>query len=184
MSAGRPALVLHDDTGTSVESLRAVNAKDADAYASFRTSTERLSSVIAATFDSPPPDIDSPSASDLWSLLKAGRRFRSLGKRDGYRLLRWLPMPISDLMEEWFEDERLQAMLAGPGVSGTMRRVRGPPGLPGAAFREASRRRRWRSNDSRRAADRGRLRRPWLPPHARPGPRSATSDGRAHRGER
>ena len=58
LSPGRPALVLHDETSASVESLRAVNAKDAEAYASFRASIERLSSVIAATFDSPPPDIE------------------------------------------------------------------------------------------------------------------------------
>ena len=109
--------------------------------------------------------------------------FRSLGKRDGYRLLRWLPMPISDLMEEWFEDERLQAMLAGPGVSGTMLGSavrRGSLVLlsakhPGAALAVER---------FARAADRGRLRRPWLPPHARPGPRSCGRDGRAHRGER
>ena len=141
LSPGRPALVLHDETSASVESLRAVNAKDAEAYASFRASIERLSSVIAATFDSPPPDIDSPSASDLWSLLKAGRRFRSLGKRDGYRLLRWLPMPIADLMMEWFEDERLQAMLAGPGVSGTMLGPRSAGSSLVLLLREACRRR-------------------------------------------
>ena len=29
-------------------------------------------------------------------------------------------MPIGDLMAEWFENERLRALLAGPGVSGTM----------------------------------------------------------------
>jgi phytoene dehydrogenase-like protein len=119
-SPGGPPLVLHDNTSASVESLRAINVKDAEAYAAFRATIERLSSVIGATFDSPPPDIDAPSASDLWSLLKTGRRFRSLGKRDGFRLLRWLPMPVSDLMVEWFENERLRALLAGPGVSGTM----------------------------------------------------------------
>ena len=119
-SPGGPPLVLHDDAAATVGALRTFNVRDAEAYASFRASIERLASVIGATFDSPPPDIDSPSASDLWSLLKTGRRFRSLGKRDGYRLLRWLPMPVSDLLTEWFEDERLRAMLAGPGVSGTM----------------------------------------------------------------
>jgi phytoene dehydrogenase-like protein len=140
-SPGRPTLVLHDDIAASVASLRAINAKDAAAYASFRASIERLASVIGATFDSPPPDIDSPSASDLWSLLKTGRRFRSLGKRDGYRLLRWLPMPVSDLMIEWFEDERLQAMLAGPGVSGTMLGPRSAGSSLVLLLREACRRR-------------------------------------------
>lgn len=138
---GRPLLVLRDDTGASVESLRAINARDAEAYAAFRASIERLAAVIGSTFDSAPPDIDSPSASDLWSLLKTGRRFRSLGKRDGYRLLRWLPMAVSDLMAEWFEDERLQAMLAGPGVSGTMLGPRSAGSSLVLLLREACRRR-------------------------------------------
>jgi phytoene dehydrogenase-like protein len=113
-------IVLHDDVGASATNLRSFNSKDADSYAAFRASAERLASVIATTFDSPPPDIDDPSARDLWGLLKAGRRFRSLGSRDSYRLLRWLSMPIGDLMIEWFECERLRALLAGPGLSGTM----------------------------------------------------------------
>jgi phytoene dehydrogenase-like protein len=112
--------VLHEDVTASVESLRTSHPTDADAYSTFRTTIERLASVIGATFDSPPPDIDQPSASDLWSLLKTGRRFRSIGRRDGYRLLRWLSMPVSDLRAEWFECARLQALLAGPAVSGTM----------------------------------------------------------------
>ena len=69
--------------------------------------------MIGTTFDSPPPDIDHPNAQDLWGLLKAGRRFRSLGSRDSYRLLRWLPMPIGDLMIEWFE-QRTAASTAAP----------------------------------------------------------------------
>ena len=70
--------------------------------------------------ESPPPDVDSPSASDVWQLLKAGREFRRLGTRGGHQLLRWLPMPIADFTREWFEDDLLRATIAGPGVSGTM----------------------------------------------------------------
>jgi len=113
-------IVLHDDIAASANNLRSLGAKDADAYAAFHTAVEQIASVIATTFDSPPPDIDDPSARDLWGLLKAGRRFRSLGSRDSYRLLRWGPMPIGDLMIEWFDSERLRALLAGPGLSGTM----------------------------------------------------------------
>jgi phytoene dehydrogenase-like protein len=56
----------------------------------------------------------------LWHLLGIGRKFRGLGKRDGYRLLRWAPMAVSDLSREWFESDLLCAALAGPAVSGTM----------------------------------------------------------------
>jgi phytoene dehydrogenase-like protein len=132
-------VVLHDDVAVSASNLRSFNAKDADAYAAFRTAVERLASVIATTFDSPPPDIDDPSAKDLWGLLKAGRRFRSLGSRDSYRLLRWLSMPIGDLMIEWFQCERLRALLAGPGLSGTMFGPRSAGSSLVFLLREASR---------------------------------------------
>jgi len=138
-SPNGPALIVHDDIAASVQSLRAVDAKDAEAYGAFRTTAERLASVVSATFDSPPPDIDEPSASDMWALLKAGRRFRSLGRRDGYRLLRWVPMPAGDLVSEWFANQRLQAMVAAPGVSGTMLGPRSAGSALVLLLREASR---------------------------------------------
>jgi phytoene dehydrogenase-like protein len=79
-----------------------------------------MAAVLAATFDAPPPDLDEPGAGDLLNLLKAGRRFRALGTRDGYRLLRCLSMPVADLVHEWFESELLRATIAAPAVSGTM----------------------------------------------------------------
>ena len=133
------ALVLQDDSAAGANSLRLFNSKDADAYVEFRTSVQRLAAVIGTTFDSPPPDIDHPNAQDLWGLLKAGRRFRSLGSRDSYRLLRWLPMPIGDLMVEWFGNERLRALLAGPGLSGTMLGPRSAGSSLVFLFREACR---------------------------------------------
>jgi phytoene dehydrogenase-like protein len=138
-SLSGPALIVHDDIAASALSLRAINAKDAEAYGAFRATAERLASVVSATFDSPPPDIDGPSASDMWSLLKAGRRFRSLGKRDGYRLLRWVSMPASDLMAEWFDNPWLQAMVAAPGVSGTNLGPRSAGSSLVLLLREASR---------------------------------------------
>jgi phytoene dehydrogenase-like protein len=138
-SADGAPLVLHDDIAASANNLRSFNVKDADAYTAFRTSVERVASVIATTFDSAPPDIDDPSARDVWGLLKAGRRFRSLGSRDSYRLLRWVSMPIADLMIEWFECERMRALLAGPGLSGTMLGPRSAGSSLVFLLREASR---------------------------------------------
>jgi phytoene dehydrogenase-like protein len=114
------ALVLYNDVRRSAESIRAFSAKDADAYPEYRASMTRISSVIASVFASTPPSIDKPTMSELWTLLGTGRQFRALGKKDGYRLLRWGPMPVADLMHEWFETELLAAALAGAGVSGTM----------------------------------------------------------------
>jgi phytoene dehydrogenase-like protein len=114
------ALVLYNDVRRSADSIRALSAKDADAYPVYRAAMTRISSVIASVFASTPPSIDKPTMSELWTLLGTGRQFRALGRKDGYRLLRWGPMPVADLMHEWFETELLAAALAGAGVSGTM----------------------------------------------------------------
>jgi phytoene dehydrogenase-like protein len=102
------ALVVHRDPRRSAESIRAFSAKDADAYLGYRETIPRIAAVIASLFTSTPPSIDSPTAADAWNLLRAGRQFRSLGKKD------------ADLMHEWFETEVLAASIAAAGVSGTM----------------------------------------------------------------
>ncbi|MBM3818124.1 MAG: NAD(P)/FAD-dependent oxidoreductase, partial [Acidimicrobiia bacterium] len=114
------ALAVHQDPRQTAASIAGFSARDAAAYASYRTAIERVSAVLASLFASPPPDIDDPTGRDLWNLLATARTFRGLGRKDGYRLLRWGPMPVSDLLHEWFESDLLRAALAGPAVSGTM----------------------------------------------------------------
>lgn len=114
------ALVLYDDDRRSAASIRSFSAKDAEAYPKYREAMARVSSVLAALFARTPPSIDSPSAADALTMLRAGRTFRALGKKDGYRLLRWGPMAVADLMHEWFETDLLSASIAAAGVSGTM----------------------------------------------------------------
>lgn len=114
------SLVLARDPANPGDTLRGLSAKDADAYPAYRASIQRLSSVLAPILTNPAPDIDRPGARDLWGLLGTGRRFRALGKRDAYRLLRSAPMPVADLTREWFESDLLCATLSGPALSGTM----------------------------------------------------------------
>ena len=113
------ALVLWRNRARAVEQIRAFSAKDADQYPRFLESFARISGVIRAIAAAPPPDIDQPGATDLLQLLKAGRRFRALGKADGYRLLRWMPMPVADLVSEWFDSEPLRATIAAGGILGS-----------------------------------------------------------------
>jgi phytoene dehydrogenase-like protein len=114
------ALTLYDDVRRSADSIRGFSTKDAEAYPAYRGAIDRLTDVFASLFAVTPPSIEQPGPRDLWNLLGTGRKFRSLGRRDGYRLLRWGPMPVADMMGEWFETDLLSAALAAPGVSGTM----------------------------------------------------------------
>ena len=117
---GGPSLVVHEDTLRTADGMRRHHPKDADAYAAYRATIEQLAAVVASVLSAPAPSISSPDAGDLWNLLKTGRSFRALGRRNSYRLLRWAPMPVADLAREWFESELLNASIAGPAVSGTM----------------------------------------------------------------
>jgi phytoene dehydrogenase-like protein len=110
------ALVLYDDVRASADAIRAFSAKDADAYADFRSSLSRVSAMLGWLLSCAPPRIDRTDSSELWTLLRAGRRFRALGRKDGYRLLRWISMSAADLVGEWFTSEPLGASIAARGA--------------------------------------------------------------------
>ena len=113
------ALSLYQDLGKSAQEISAFSQKDAGGYFELQRSLSKIAKVIADALATAPPDIDDPSRSDLWSMLKTGRAIRKLGKKDMFRLLRWGPMAVADLVAEYFETELLRALVAARGVFGT-----------------------------------------------------------------
>ena len=113
------ALSLFSDHRKSVEEIAKFSSRDAAKYPQFQQALAKISKVIADVLAQTPPNIDSPSAGDLWGLLKAGRGVRGLGKQDMFRLLRWGPMAVADLVAEFFETELLRATIAARGIFGT-----------------------------------------------------------------
>ncbi|MGB8831691.1 MAG: NAD(P)/FAD-dependent oxidoreductase, partial [Candidatus Sulfotelmatobacter sp.] len=113
------ALSLSQETSKSAQAIAAFSQKDAAKYPEFEKSLGKISKVIAEVLATTPPDIDHPSSGDLWSMLKTGRALRNLGKRDMYRVLRWGPMAVADLVAEYFETELLRALIAARGIFGT-----------------------------------------------------------------
>src|SRR4029434_4874443 len=115
---GHP-LVFARDEGRTAEAIRAFSSQDADRYREFCAVLSRLARFLDPLLSMTPPSIDAPDRGDLWELLKTGRRFRALGKKNGFRLLRWGPMAAADLVREWFETDLLQAAIAARGIFGT-----------------------------------------------------------------
>ena len=113
------ALSLYQDAGKSAQEIAAFSQKDAAKYSEFEQSLGKIGKVIGDALATTPPDIDSPSRGDLWSMLKTGRAIRKLGRKDMFRLLRWGPMAVADLASEYFETELLRAVIAARGVFGT-----------------------------------------------------------------
>ena len=114
------ALTLYNDVNKSVQEIAKFSQKDAGKYPEFQRSLTKVSKVIGEALALAPPNIDHPSKGDLWSMLQTGRSIRRLGKKDMYRLLRWGPMAVADLVAEYFDTELLRATIAARGIFGTL----------------------------------------------------------------
>jgi phytoene dehydrogenase-like protein len=112
------SLCIYNDTARTVSEIEKFSNKDAKRYSEFLTSFSRIGGVLAPVLSMTPPSIDRPSALEAWQFGKIGLAFRGLGKKDEYRLLRWGPMAVADLVAEWFDSEVLRATVAARGVSG------------------------------------------------------------------
>jgi phytoene dehydrogenase-like protein len=113
------ALVFSADPARTADAIRPFSSKDAAKYPEFCATLARVGGFLSGLLDMIPPSIDAPSAGEMWELLKTGRRFRALGKKDAFALLRWGPMAVADLVAEWFETDLLQAAIAARGIHGT-----------------------------------------------------------------
>lgn len=114
----RNSLCLYNDAIRTVRELEKISAHDAQSYPEFQQSFARIGRMLAPLLSMTPPTIENPSTGELWNLGKLGLSFRGLGKKDSFRLLRWGPMAVADLVAEWFETELLRATIATRGVFG------------------------------------------------------------------
>jgi len=116
---GTQSLILYLDAKKAADEIAPWSRKDAAVYGDFAAALKSIGKVIGEALMLAPPDIDNPSTSDLWAMLKTGRSIRNLGKKDMYRVLRWGPMAVADLVAEFFESEPLRATIAVRGIFGT-----------------------------------------------------------------
>src|ERR1044072_6276904 len=118
LTPGGNSVSIYNDPARTASELETLSTKDARAYPEFERSFARIGKVLAPLLTMTPPAIENPSPLDLWNLGKLGRSFRGLGKKDAFRLLRWGPMAVADLVAEWFETEALRATVAARGIFG------------------------------------------------------------------
>lgn len=119
LSPDGPAISIHKDINKTTAGLQQISKHDAQNYPAFAESFARIGRVLAPLLRMTPPSIDNPTPIDVWDLSKVGLAFRRLGKQDAFRLLRWGPMAVADLVAEWFETELLRAAIAARGIFGS-----------------------------------------------------------------
>jgi phytoene dehydrogenase-like protein len=100
-------LELWRDMGRSVESIRRLSASDAQKWPAFCRRMARLARFLEAIYLEPPPD---PLG------LRFALRARRLGREGLVDLMRLLPMPVAELLDDWFENDTLKGLLGAAGV--------------------------------------------------------------------
>jgi phytoene dehydrogenase-like protein len=127
---GGGRLELWHDVARSVDSIRRVSPRDAARWPEFCARMARLARVLEALYAAPPPDPLTSAPGELLRLAGLGIRVRRLGRQGIEDLLRLLPMPVADLLDDWFESDALKGVL---GAAGVMHLRRGPR-ASGTAF--------------------------------------------------
>lgn len=92
---------------------------EADAVADFDGFLRRVAAALEPALTKALPKLEPSGAGDFFELLTLGWRMRKLGKAEMPEALRYLPMPLRDVLDERFHDERLKAAIAGPALLGT-----------------------------------------------------------------
>src|SRR5260370_14767717 len=96
------ALILYQDVARAAQEIARFSEADAAKYGEFQPALEKAARVIGKSLSLTPPEVEHPTAADLFGLLNLGRSLRGLGKANTYNLLRWAPMAVADFVSEFF----------------------------------------------------------------------------------
>jgi phytoene dehydrogenase-like protein len=107
-----------------------VSAGDAGSYLRYRARMQRLARALQPVLESAPPRLGTSGWRDRLALVRLATRVRLLGRTDMRELLRIGGMCVQDLLDEYFESERLKGALAFDAVLGT----NSGPRSPGTVF--------------------------------------------------
>ncbi len=113
-------VVIHD------ERVSGVDDADARAYGRYRQSLKRFAAALSPFWHKTMPGIGNNSLGELLTFGQLGLKLRLLGKDDMLEFLRVATLPMRDLLDEYFENPRLQAALSWDGLVGGRLAPRSP----------------------------------------------------------
>ncbi len=114
MVAPRPggsAMRLSANPEETANSLRQVSPRDADRWRAFTDRITKLAGLLTDIYRRPSPRPGERQVGDLMALLRLAVRARRLGRVELMEFLRTFPMPVADLLDDWFEDDLLKGAL-------------------------------------------------------------------------
>ena len=124
------SLSLWRDATKTQDAIRRFSPRDAAAWPAFCERMHKLVGVLEGLYVHPAPDVDTTEPGELLRLGLFGLKVRGLGARAVVDLLRVLPMPVAELLDDWFECDALKVALGATAVS----HLRQGPRSGGTAF--------------------------------------------------
>jgi phytoene dehydrogenase-like protein len=109
-------LTIWRDTARTVQEIERFSRADAEAYPAFVEMMGRLAVAVGGLLHITPPDLPDLGLRDLSSLRTLAGPVWKLGRSHVNQLLRVLPMPVADLLNEHFESDELKGAIAASGV--------------------------------------------------------------------
>ncbi len=130
--AGVDGTMVHlpQDPSSAAEQIRRHSPRDAARWMGFTARIAKLAGFLEALYLLPPPDLDMRSLADVPGLLGLAKKFRGLGRADMTELLRVMPMPVQDLLDDEFESDALKAIIGATAI----RDLRQGPRSGGTSF--------------------------------------------------
>jgi len=105
-------LTIWRDTARTAKEIERFSKKDAEAYPAFVTLMRKIAGVVGGLMRVTPPDLPAVGLRDLRGMLGLLGPVRRLGRKNISELMRVLPMPTTDLLDEWFESDALKGLLS------------------------------------------------------------------------
>ena len=121
-------LIIWHDVQRTVDEIARFSRADADAYPVFIKEISKIAQIVAGLNHTILPDMPDVGFKDLPGMLKLVKPIRSLGWKNITQLMRVMPLPVADLLGEWFESDLVKAAIVasslnnislGPQESGT-----------------------------------------------------------------
>ena len=105
------SLVFWKDPQKTAESIAKISPDDARSYPKFQADISRIVSFLKPLWNTPLPDPATVGAGDTFELMRLAWKLKGLREKDILQMLRVLPMPIADLLNEYFQNDHLKGML-------------------------------------------------------------------------
>ena len=113
-------LTLWRDPKKAAAEIAGFSTADAARYPAYLRWLSRMTGALSSVMTKVPPSIPDLSPGELMPWLGTALKVRRLGRKDMVEMLRALPMPVSDFLDEWFENHAVKAALGASGVTGSL----------------------------------------------------------------